>query len=239
LNELGAFVSTIKDRDKSKITYQHGVASLDKDVIIEASKRILNPGPDKLTPREWWIVLANPQNILPSNRAQWAWDREQMDHNAGFQRESRSEYFAKHVHVIEKSAYDQLKRERDEALRVFEEREGHESDTHGVYAIKYVMDRESQATQLQQELEALREENEKLKAIEANWNIENGHRVMELKTQLRKCVETLGKIAVFVGYDPYHVGAQDYDNSSSKLLTEICEEMSNQASQTLEEIGKK
>jgi chromosome segregation ATPase len=66
-------------------------------------------------PREWWLQCYYPDHVLPQNRTQYAYDKEQMDYHAGYAEESRREFYAKHVHVIEYSAYTQ-ERERADRL---------------------------------------------------------------------------------------------------------------------------
>lgn len=69
---------------------------------------------EKPKPREWWIEAFGKTNVLPQNRSFYACDKEQMDYRAGFAEECRQEFYAKHTHVIEKSAYDSLKNELKE-----------------------------------------------------------------------------------------------------------------------------
>src|SRR6185312_15111255 len=61
--------------------------------------------------KEWWIICYNQNNMLPQNRGQWAYDKEQMDYHAGYAEESRKEFYDKHVHVIEYAAYEELNSE--------------------------------------------------------------------------------------------------------------------------------
>lgn len=62
------------------------------------------------TPREWWIALINQQNVLPSNRCQYAYDAEQMEYMAKYDDDGE---LKKYVHVIEYPAYLRVKEERD------------------------------------------------------------------------------------------------------------------------------
>lgn len=71
---------------------------------------------DVKPPREWWLKLYGQENVLPQNRGSWAYDKEQMDYNAGYAEESRKEYYEKHIHVVEHSALEAAERERDEYI---------------------------------------------------------------------------------------------------------------------------
>lgn len=56
----------------------------------------------------------------------------------------------------------------------------------------------------------------------------------------RRLAEALRGISIFTGYDPYHVGATDYDAPEIKMLTEIVESMRDEACEALTpEIRKK